>query len=224
MAINQWPAADRPREKLLSSGAKSLTDAELLAIFLRVGVKGMSAVDLARHMLDHFGSLRDLLNANYQEFSTVKGLGAAKFAQLQASVEMARRHFAQNLDRKDLLDHPQAVRNWLLQKLRDYPHEVFVALWLDNRHRLIKYSELAHGTINGASVHPREVLKAALANNAASVIFAHNHPSGIAEPSNSDQALTTRLQQALQLIDIRLLDHIVIGDGITVSFAERGLI
>lgn len=224
MGIANWPASDRPREKLIQQGVQALTDAELLAIFLRVGTHGQSAVDLARHMLEHFGSLRDLLGADYHEFSQVKGLGIAKFAQLQASVEMARRHFAQSLDRQNLLDNPQAVREWLLQKLRDMPHEVFAALYLDNRNRLIKYVELAHGTLNGATVHPREVIKQALANNAASVIFVHNHPSGVAEPSRSDEQITQRLKQALQLIDIRVLDHIIVGDGHTVSFAERGLL
>lgn len=224
MAISEWPAADRPREKLLNHGASALTDTELLAIFLRVGVQGKSAIDLARDMLEHFGSLRELLNADYCEFSAVKGLGVAKYAQLQATVEIARRYFAQALDRQDLLDHPHIVKQWLLQQLRDQPHEVFIALFLDARHRLIKYIELAHGSISSAAVHPREVVKQALQLNAAKVIFAHNHPSGVAEPSTSDELLTNRLRDALLLIDVQTVDHIVVGDGQTVSFAERGLL
>lgn len=224
MAISDWPAADRPREKLINQGASALTDAELLAIFLRVGTHGKSAVDLAREMLDHFGGLRQLISADIQAFMQVKGLGQAKYAQLQACTEMARRHFAQTFERENLLNHPGTVKQWLLHKLRDYPYEVFVALFLDSHNRLIEYRELATGSVSGATVHPREVLRLALACNAANVIFAHNHPSGIAEPSQADENITQRLVTALKLVDINVWDHIVVGDGTTVSFAERGLL
>lgn len=224
MAITDWPADERPREKLLKQGASALSDAELLAIFLRTGVAGKSAVDLARDLLNHFGSLRALLQASNSEFCEAKGLGDAKYTQLQAVLEMARRHLLETLQRGDALSSPQAAYQYLTAQLRDYSHEVFACLWLDSKNRVLQFEELFRGTIDGASVYPREVVKAALKHNAASVIFAHNHPSGIAEPSPSDQTITERLKKALQLIDVRVLDHIVIGDGQQVSLAERGLI
>lgn len=222
MAINHWPASERPREKLLARGAQALSEAELLAIFLRTGVKGRSAVDLSRDLLSRFGGLRPLLKASREEFCEHKGLGLAKYAQLQASLEMGRRHLEQELVRGEALKDPRATQRYLLAQMRDLPHEVFAALFLDNQHRVISFAPLASGTLDGAAVYPREVVKAALKHGAAAVIFAHNHPSGVAEPSAADRALTERLRQALALIDVRVLDHFVIGEGAPVSFAERG--
>ena len=223
MAITDWPKDERPREKLLKRGAAALSDAELLAIFLRTGVTGKTAVDLARELLNRFGSLRNLLNANLKQFCEGEGLGEAKFTQLQATVEMARRHFSETLNRGSALENPEQTCRFLSVRLRDYAHEVFSCLYLDNRHRVIQFEELFQGTINGASVHPREVVKKALSHNAAAVIFAHNHPSGIAEPSAADRDITRRLTDALALVDVQVLDHIIVGDAATVSFAERGL-
>ncbi len=222
MAITDWPLAERPREKLLARGAAALSDAELLAIFLRTGVRGKTAVDVARDLLQHFGSLRALLAANESEFCTAQGLGTAKYAQLQAVLEMARRHLHETLVQGNVLSNPAATRDYLSACLRDAEREVFACLLLDTRHRVVHYEELFYGTLDAASVYPREVVKLALAHNAAAVIFAHNHPSGIAEPSRADEQLTQRLQAALALVDIRVLDHIVVGDGQTVSMAERG--
>lgn len=224
MAITDWPLAERPREKLLEKGPQSLSDAELLAIFLRTGLQGVTAVDLARRLLSEFGSLRQLLEADLAGFSAHKGLGPAKFAQLQAVLEMGRRHLWEQLQRGEPLSNPEATRRYLQARLRDYPHEVFACLLLDNRHRVIAFEEMFRGTIDAASVYPREVVKLALARNAAALIVAHNHPSGVAEPSRADEHLTRRLKDALALVDIRLLDHFVIGDGEVVSFAERGLL
>ncbi len=222
MAITDWPKAERPREKLLTRGASALSDAELLAIFLRTGIPGKTAVDLARDTLQHFEGLRGLLTANQAHFCAFSGLGVAKFSQLQAVLELARRHLAETLQRGETLSDPAATRRYLSARLRDYPHEVFACLFLDTRHRVIVFEELFRGTINGASVHPREVVRRALAHNAAAVILAHNHPSGVAEPSEADRQLTRRLQAALELVDVKVLDHIVIGDGESVAFAERG--
>lgn len=222
MAITDWPAAERPREKLLHRGPQALSDAELLAIFLRTGLPGRTAVDLARDLLAEYGGLRALLETDRASFCRAAGLGSAKYAQLQAVLEMARRHLYETLQRSDVLGSPADTRRYLLARLRDYPHEVFACLFLDNRHRVIEFTEMFRGTIDGTSVHPREVVKQALARNAAAVIFAHNHPSGVAEPSSSDYRLTQRLKDALALVEIRVLDHVVVGDGYTVSFAERG--
>ena len=225
MAISDWPEGERPREKLLQRGAESLSDAELLAIFLRTGVKGKSAVDLARDLLDHFGGLRPLLEADRDSFCSAKGLGDAKFTQLQAVLEMSSRHLKAQLQREDALTSPQLTRNYLSSRLRGFPHEAFGALYLDNQNRIIHFEILFTGTIDGASVHPREVVRDALKHNAAAVIFAHNHPSGVAEPSASDRAITEQLSSALGLMDIRVLDHIIIGDGsCTTPLAERGLL
>ena len=225
MAITDWPEGERPREKLLQRGAASLSDAELLAIFLRTGVKGKSAVDLARELLDHFGGLRPLLEADRKQFCAAKGLGDAKFTQLQAVLEMSSRHLQAQLQRGDALTSPQLTRSYLSSRLRSYPHEAFGALYLDNQHRVIHFEILFSGTIDGASVHPREVVRGALKHNAAAIIFAHNHPSGVAEPSRSDRQITHQLRDALELVDIRVLDHIIIGDGeLTTSLAERGLL
>jgi len=223
MAIRDWPTEERPRERLLRHGASALSDAELLAIFLRTGVAGKSAVDLARELLRDFGGVRGLLDADRKCFARGIGLGDAKFAQLQAVLELARRHMAESLQRDDVIESPQATRRYLALRLRHYPHEVFAALFLDNRHRVIAYEELFRGTIDQAAVHPREVAKRALHHNAAAVIFAHNHPSGVAEPSRSDEQITRQLRETLALLDVRVLDHIVIGDE-WVSLAERGML
>jgi DNA repair protein RadC len=223
MAITDWPADERPREKLLLRGPGALTDAELLAIFIRTGVVGKTAVDLARELLERYGGLRDLLRADRKSFCASAGLGQAKYALLQAVLEMGRRHLYETVKRGDVLTSPEATRGYLIVRLRDVPYEVFTCLFLDNRHRVIAYEELFRGTLDGASVHPREVIKRALHHNAAAVILAHNHPSGVAEPSQADERITRRLKEALSLVDIRVLDHMVIGDEV-VSFAERGLI
>ncbi len=224
MAIRDWPAEERPREKLLARGAQALSDAELLAIFLRTGVQGCSAVDLARQLLTHFGGLRPLLESSEQEFCKAHGLGPAKYVQLQAVLEMSRRHLEAQLVRDSALESPAQVRRYLTSRLRHEAREVFACLLLDNRHRVIRYEAMFYGTINAASVHPREVIKLALTHNAAALILAHNHPSGVAEPSQADRQITQRLVDGLGLVDIRVLDHIVIGDGEAVSFAERGLL
>ena len=224
MSIMDWPADERPREKLLLRGPDALTDAELLAIFLRTGTHGKTAVDLARDLLAEFGSLRALLSADLARFCQGHGLGNAKYAQLQAVLEMARRHFVEILQRGDTLTSPETTRAYLCAQLGGYAHEVFACLFLDNQHRIIELEELFRGTIDGASVYPREVAKRALHHNAAAVIFAHNHPSGIGEPSQADKRITEKLKQALGLLDIRVLDHFIIGDGQPYSFAEHGLI
>lgn len=224
MAITDWPENERPREKLLAQGAGTLSDAELLAIFLRTGVRGMTAVDLARDLIQRFGGLRALMRADCAEFCVAKGLGEAKYVQLQAVLEMSRRHLAEGLVRGEPLSSPQQAGAYLQARLRDREHEVFAVLFLDSQHRVLECEELARGTLDGASVYPREVVKSALRRNAAAVILAHNHPSGVAEPSAADRALTERLRQALAVVDIRVLDHLVVGDGPPVSFAERGWI
>ncbi len=222
MSIRDWPAAERPREKLLDLGAAALTDAELLAIFLRTGVVGQSAVDLARHLLQDFGSLRALLEADQASFSQRLGLGPAKFAQLQAVLEMGRRHLAEGLKRDSALESPQAVRDYLKARLRHEPHEVFACLFLDAKHRVLAFEVLFHGSIDSASVYPRQVVKRALAHNAAALILTHNHPSGVAEPSQADRQLTRRLTDALALVDVRVLDHFIVGDGEPLSMMEYG--
>jgi DNA repair protein RadC len=224
MSIKDWSADDRPREKLLRRGSSALTDAELLAIFLRTGSPGKSAVDLARELLTDFGSLKALLSADQQHFCKGKGLGEATYVQLQAVMEMAKRHFEESLQHGDALTSPEITRAYLSSRLRGYSYEVFACLFLDNQHRVIKLEELFRGTIDGASVYPREVAKQALHHNAAAVIFAHNHPSGISEPSQADKQITEKLKQALALFDIRVLDHFIIGNGQPYSFAEHGLL
>lgn len=226
MAITDWPAAERPRERLLEHGAAALSDAELLAIFLRVGVAGKSAVDLARELLGRFdGSLARLAGATPQVIARSPGMGPAKSAQLAAVLELARRALVEELRSGDLLSSPEAVRDWLRLQLAGRPHEVFCALWLDNRNRLLAFEELFRGTLAQTSVYPREVVKHALAHNAAAVVFAHNHPSGAAEPSRADEALTQALKQALALVEVKVLDHFVVaGAAPPLSFAERGLL
>jgi DNA repair protein RadC len=223
MPISQWPIHERPREKLLVLGAQQLTDAELLAVLFGTGVRGASAVDIGRQLLHQFGSLRELLTAP-PAFDTVPALGKRRYGLLQAALELTRRHYRAELAAGPALETPKATRDFLVAQLRDRPYEVFCCLHLDNRHRLIAFEELFRGTIDGASVHPREVVKQALARNAAAVILAHNHPSGVAEPSQADELITARLRDALGLVDIRVLDHLVVGDSRVVSFAERGLL
>ena len=222
MSIRDWPAAERPREKLLEHGASSLSDAELLAIFLRTGVSGKSAVDLARHLLAEFGSLRALLEADLAGFCRQQGLGPAKFSQLQAVLEMSRRHLAERLRRDSALESPQAVRDYLKSLLRHELHEVFGCLFMDSKHRMLSFEVLFRGSIDSASVYPRQVVKRALAHNAAAVIFCHNHPSGVTEPSQADRTLTKRLSDALDLIEVRVLDHFIVGDGEPLSMVEHG--
>lgn len=224
MPITDWPKAERPREKLLSLGSSALSDAELLAIFLRTGIKGKTAVDLARDIIAYFGSLRNLLLADKKAFCQFSGLGEAKFAQLQAVIELSRRHLKETMQHGEFLKNPQSTQDYLSARLRDLPYEVFACLFLDNQHRVIEFEILFQGTINGSSVHPREVVRKTLKHNAAALILAHNHPSGIAEPSSADRHITKQLIQALALIDVRVLDHIVVGDGKCVAFSERGWI
>ncbi|MBI3140712.1 MAG: DNA repair protein RadC [Rhodocyclales bacterium] len=225
MGINHWPETERPRERLLRHGADKLSDAELLAIFLRVGVTGKSAVDLARDLLQRFGSLNALFAAPQREFAAIHGMGGAKYAQLQAVLELARRALREELAAGVALASPRAVRDYLRLTLGALPHEVFMVLLLDAQNRVIACEELFRGTLTQTSVHPREVVKLALAHNAAGAILAHNHPSGVAEPSRADEALTASLKQALSLVDVRVLDHfIVAGNTAPLSFAERGLI
>ena len=222
MAITDWPATERPREKLAQRGPEALTDAELLAIFLRTGVPGRSAVDLAAELLDRFGGLRAMLGADQDTFCDAPGLGAAKYLQLQAVTEMTRRFLAETLTREAVIESASAARDYLTARLRDREREVFAALFLDTRHRVLAFEELFTGTIDGATVHARELVRRALHHNAAAVIVAHNHPSGVAEPSAADADLTRRLVSALELVEVRLLDHFVIGDGAVVSLAQRG--
>lgn len=224
MAIKDWPADERPREKLLAGDASVLSDAELLAIFLRTGVRGLSAVDLARQLLSEFGSLRALLETEHDAFCRHHGLGTAKFVQLQAVLEMGRRHLEAALTRGDAFTDASTTQDYLQRQLRHYSHEVFACLFLDTRHRLISFEPMFRGTIDGASVYPREVVKQALKHNAAAVILAHNHPSGVSEPSQADIQITRRLQSALALIDVRVLDHIIVGDTDTCSLARTGQI
>jgi len=222
--ITDMPLEERPREKLLQRGAQALTNTELLAIFLRTGVAGKTALDLARDLLEEFGDLRRLLGADKKQFCKAKGLGDAKYVQLKACVELSRRYLRECLERGDALTNPDDTRNFLMSELSGRDYEVFGCLFLDNKHRLINYEELFYGTIDGASIYPREVVKRTLQHNAAALILAHNHPSGIAEPSPADISITKRLREALNLIDVRVLDHFVVGDGYCVSLAERGLV
>ncbi|KMT65009.1 RadC family protein [Catenovulum maritimum] len=224
MNIKDLPLFERPREKLLRQGAKSLSDSELLAIFLRTGVSGQSAIELARQLLIDFGSLRGILGADLTHFCHARGLGEAKFCQLQACVEMTKRFLSETLVKENVFDSVDACRQYLTAELRDQTNEAFACLYLDNQNRLIQFETLFYGTIDGAAVYPRVVVEKCLHKKAAAVIFAHNHPSGIAEPSQADRAITIRLKQALSLIDVNVLDHFIIGDGQVVSFAERGLL
>ncbi len=224
MSITDWPVGERPREKLLERGAGALSDAELLAIFLRTGVVGKSAVDLARELLARFGNLTQLFAAGEKEFCAIHGMGQAKFVQLQAVLEMSRRALQEEMQSGDALSSPRAVRDYLQLLLRGRQQEVFVAIFLDAQHRVLASEELFQGTLTQTSVYPREVVKRALHHNAAAVIFAHNHPSGVSEPSQSDRLLTDALRQALNLVDVRVLDHFVVAGAGCLSFAEKGML
>lgn len=221
MAISDWPASERPRERLLEQGAQVLSDAELLAIFLRTGVAGKSAVDLARELLNQFGGLRELLHADAKTFCEANGLGPAKYAQLQACLEMAQRFLRENLVRQGPLTNPEEAEKFLLMRMRDYDNEIFACIYLDSKNRVIDFEELFVGSLHSAEVHPRGVIKQAIKHNANAVIFAHNHPSGMAQPSQSDIEITQSLKQALALVDIKVLDHLVIGDKVQ-SLAALG--
>jgi DNA repair protein RadC len=223
MAISDWPAAERPRERLLMHGAGALSDAELLAVLLRTGTRGKSAVELARELLERFQGLAGLLGAG-TTLSGVKGLGTAKRAQFSAVLELARRSIQEELKTGAALTSPGAVRDYLRLALGARPHEVFICLWLDAQHRVLRSDEAFHGTLTQTSVYPREIVKAALAHNAAAVIFAHNHPSGVAQPSQADELLTRSLRDALALVDVKVLDHFIVAGSQAISFAERGLL
>lgn len=224
MSICDWPEGERPREKLLQRGAHSISDAELLAIFLRTGVKGKSAVDLARGLLARFGNLTQLFAASQKDFCAIHGMGQAKYVQLQAVLEMARRALHEEMQSGNALNSPGTVRDYLQLLLRVRQQEVFMAIFLDAQHRVLASEELFSGTLTQTSVYPREVVKRALHFNAAAVIFAHNHPSGVAEPSQSDRMLTDALKQSLALVDVRVLDHFIVAGSCCLSFAERGMI
>jgi len=223
MAITDWPAAERPRERLLAHGARALSDAELLAVLLRTGARGRSAVDLARELLVRCNGVRGLAAAG-AALTQMPGLGPAKAVQIAAALELARRALGEELRASDALTSPEAVRDYLRLTFADRTQEVFVALFLDAQHRVLRVEELFRGTLTQASVWPREVVKAALAANAAAVIFAHNHPSGVAQPSRADELLTQQLKQALKLVEVRVLDHFIVAGATCLSFAERGLL
>lgn len=224
MAITDWPADERPREKLMQKGVQYLSDAELLAIFLRVGVTGKTAVDLARDLLTQFGSLSNIFNASIKEINAVHGMGDSKYCQLQAIFEMSRRALSEEIKHHDVLSSPEKVSDYLRLKLGHQGREIFMVLFLDAQNRVQAHEALFEGTLTQTSVYPREVVKRALHHNAASVIFAHNHPSGIAEQSHADELLTQALKKALDLVDIRVLDHFIVAGNQTMSFAERGLL
>lgn len=224
MTIRDWPAAERPREKLLARGGAALSDAELLALFIGSGRRGATAVDLGRELLNEQGGLRQLLALEPAVLARQPGLGSAKACRLHAALELGRRYLASELQRSEALLNPAACAEYLRARIVAYPYEVFACLFLDNRHRVIAFEELFRGSIDGASVHPREVVRRCLTLNAAAVIFAHNHPSGVAEPSQADREITHELKRALALIEVRVLDHFIVGDGMPVSFAERGLL
>jgi DNA repair protein RadC len=220
--VNRWPASERPRERLIADGAKSLTDAELIGLVLHTGSRGRSAVDLARALLTEYGGLAKLLSADSSRLQASRGIGAAKAARLCVLRELSHRHLAAPLENRDVLECSAATRDYFRARYRDCPREVFSCLFLDNKHHVVKLEELSNGTIDSAAVYPREVVKRALHHNAAAVILAHNHPSGVAEPSGSDLSITQRLVAALATIDVRVLDHLVIGHAQVVSMAERG--
>ena len=224
MRIADWPEDERPRERLLKHGASVLSEAELLAIFLRTGIAGANAVELGRQLLARFGNLQRLFAAPLSEVASVRGLGPAKYVQLQAVIEMARRALEEDIRERDAMSSPQTVREFLRLTLGGKTHEIFMAMFLDAQNRLLGSEELFRGTLTQTSVYPREVVKTALRYNAAGVIFAHNHPSGVAEPSRADELLTQTLKQALSLVEIKTLDHFIVAGSRTLSFAERGLL
>ena len=224
MAINEWPIDERPRERLLAKGAGALSDAELLAIFLRTGIPGKSAVELGRELLTKFGGINGTFAATVDEFSSIPGLGTAKYAQFQAAFELARRALAESLRSRDVLDSPQSVRDYLRLRLANRQYEAFLVMFLDAQNRVITMDEIFRGTLTQTSVYPREIVRAALHHNAAAVIVAHNHPSGVAEASQADRLLTNALRRALELIDVKMLDHVIVAGQQVLSFAERGLL
>lgn len=224
MRICDWPTMERPRERLLREGPERLSDAELLAIFLGTGTRGQSVLEVARELLARFGGVSPLLAADRAALSAACGIGTARYCQLSAMQELVRRGLREDMSRRDALGSPEAVRDYLRLKLRDLPHEVFIGLYLDAQNRVIGDEMLFRGTLTQTSVYPREIVKRALAHNAAGLIFAHNHPSGVAEPSQADEALTRVLRQALALVDVKVLDHFVVAGNAAVSFAERGLL
>ncbi|MBL4580774.1 MAG: DNA repair protein RadC [Gammaproteobacteria bacterium] len=224
MSMADWPQGERPREKLFNKGAASLSDAELLAVMLQTGTRGRTSLDIARDMLSRYGGLIGLLAADPASLIENSGIGAAKAARFVAMKELSQRHMLEGIQPKDILTSSEATRDYLRAKYRDCQSEIFSCLFLNNQHHIVKLEELFRGTIDGAAVYPREVVKRCLYHNAAAVILAHNHPSGIAEPSRADIAITKKLRIALELIDVRVLDHLVIGNSMVVSFAERGLL
>ena len=220
--LQSWPLSERPREKLLQKGASSLSDSELLAIFLRTGTQGKNVMELAREIIIHFGSLKSLFSATEKEFCQIKGLGKAKYVQLQACLEMSQRHIEEEISKQDAMQNPNQVKRYVQSRLMDKPNEVFAAIFLDNQHHVLAFEELFFGTINSSSVHPRVVIQRSLFHNAAAVIVAHNHPSGVSEPSISDIDITKTLKTALAMVDVRLLDHLVVASHQVTSLAERG--
>ena len=224
MGIKEWPASEQPRQKLLTQGAQSLNDAELLAVFLRTGTHGKSAVDLGRELIKKFGNIRQLVDSSINDFLQIKGLGNSKYVLIQASIELGRRYLETSLKQGDVFKNSVETRQYISSRLQAYPHEVFACLFLDTKHRLIRFEELFTGTIDSSVVYPREILRRAMEHNAAAVVLCHNHPSGHPEPSHADQKLTLKLQHLLEMVDIRVLDHIIVGNAETVSFAERGLL
>jgi len=219
-----WPESERPREKLLERGAQALSDGELIALLLGSGTKGRSAVDIARSLIEEFGSLREMLGADKQRWENRRGIGPARYAMLMAALEISRRFMLEPLRQTPTLDTPEATCRFLLAQLRDRHYEVFCCVFLDNRHRMLGFEEIFRGTIDGANVYSREIVRQTLLYNAASILVAHNHPSGSIEPSPADEGVTRRLRQALSLIEVRLLDHFVVGDGKCYSFSEHGLL
>lgn len=224
MTIRDWPESERPREKLLERGAAALSDAELLALFIGSGRRGATAVDIGRELLVRHGSLKTLLERDSATLAAEPGLGMAKSCRLLAALELGRRYLACDLRERESLANPSACADYLRARIGAYPYEVFACIFLDNRHRILAFEELFRGTIDGASVHPREVVRRCLAHNAAAVVLAHNHPSGVAEPSQADRAITAELTHALETIQVRVLDHFIIGAGMPTSFAARGLL
>ncbi len=224
MAITDWPEGERPREKLLSLGSNALSDAELLAIFLRTGIHGKTAVDLARDLIDHFGGLRNILEADIDQFCSYKGLGPAKFTQLQAVIEMGRRHLLENIQQRDLLQSPQETIRYLTSKLRNQAKEIFSCIFLDSKNHIINYKTISEGSIDTTTIYPRTIMIEALKENAAAIILAHNHPSGDTSPSQDDIEITAKLKKIFLQVDINVLDHIIIGEGGAYSFAQHGAI
>jgi DNA repair protein RadC len=221
MSISDWPITERPREKLLKRGANNLSDAELLAIFIRNGIKGKTAIDLARELLNHFGGLRNILDASEEQICSFPGLGKAKYAELQATLEISQRHLEEQLIHTNIISNAETAYLYLASKLRNYQHEVFACIFLDNQNQVIHYEELFHGTVNNTTVYPREIVKIALHHNASALIFAHNHPSGKPDPSPQDKHLTNVLTKILQPLDIKVLDHIIIGSNSYVTLFDK---